>query len=250
MLSLLIKLTLLGIVPGWVLTIILTRDIVCLSGFVLLFMLTGDTPEVRPSIIGKLATFLQLTRSRGGAAHALALRSGAAIPDRSDLRRRGGRDRDRGRAVRRARSQLVSGETGMTASARRERPPLDARALARMARRAGKLCLASATDAGASRDAERLQKEVLAAIKEDVAYLAPQVGVIAKGTAVPRRAAWLLAVSPLDGADAFAAGIPTWAVSLGLVRADRPSAVRSSCRHWASSISRWPACSGATTSRS
>jgi len=59
-LSLLIKLTLLGEIAGWVLTIILTRDIVCLSGYVLLFFLTGEQIEVRPSMVGKLATLLQL----------------------------------------------------------------------------------------------------------------------------------------------------------------------------------------------
>ncbi|HZR83227.1 MAG TPA: CDP-alcohol phosphatidyltransferase family protein [Candidatus Binatia bacterium] len=58
--SLLIKLTLLGMVPGWVLTIILTRDIVCITGYALLFFLTGERIEVRPSLVGKLATVLQL----------------------------------------------------------------------------------------------------------------------------------------------------------------------------------------------
>lgn len=59
-LSLLIKLTLLGEIAGWVLTIILTRDLVCLGGYFLLFFLTGEQIEVRPSLIGKLATVLQL----------------------------------------------------------------------------------------------------------------------------------------------------------------------------------------------
>jgi cardiolipin synthase len=59
-LSLLIKLTALGQVPRWALTIILTRDLVCLTGYALLFFLTGERIEVRPSLIGKLATFLQL----------------------------------------------------------------------------------------------------------------------------------------------------------------------------------------------
>lgn len=59
-LSLLIKLTLLGEVPGWALTIILTRDIVCLTGYLLLFFLTGEQIEIHPSLIGKLATVLQL----------------------------------------------------------------------------------------------------------------------------------------------------------------------------------------------
>ena len=59
-LSLLLKLTWMGLGPQWVLTIILTRDIVCLTGYALLFFLTGERLEVLPTLVGKLATFLQL----------------------------------------------------------------------------------------------------------------------------------------------------------------------------------------------
>lgn len=79
-LSLLIKLTVLGHVAGWVLTIILTRDIVCITGYAVLFFLTGERIEVRPSLIGKLATTLQLA---GLAAALLALSvpaSAGALP--------------------------------------------------------------------------------------------------------------------------------------------------------------------------
>ena len=64
-LSLLIKLSLLGEVPAWVLTIILTRDIVSLTGYLLLFFLTGERIEIRPSLTGKLATVLQLVGVAG-----------------------------------------------------------------------------------------------------------------------------------------------------------------------------------------
>lgn len=73
-LSLLIKLTWMDLVPQWVLTIILTRDIVCLTGYALLFLLTGERIEIQPTLIGKLATFLQL----GGLALALLV---LAYPD-------------------------------------------------------------------------------------------------------------------------------------------------------------------------
>ena len=82
-LSLLVKLTLLGKVPGWVLTIILTRDIVCITGYAVLFFLTGERMEIRPSLVGKLSTFLQLA---GVASVLLVLFSPAwagAIPDRT-----------------------------------------------------------------------------------------------------------------------------------------------------------------------
>lgn len=59
--ALLFSLTSLGSVPGWVLTIILTRDIVCLGGYLLLFFVTGEQIEVKPSRIGKMATFLQIS---------------------------------------------------------------------------------------------------------------------------------------------------------------------------------------------
>ena len=73
--SLLIKLTLLGKVPGWVLTIILTRDIVCLTGYALLFFLTGERIEIRPTLTGKTATVLQLA----GVASALFVLSHPAV---------------------------------------------------------------------------------------------------------------------------------------------------------------------------
>jgi len=89
-LSLLIKLTWMGMVPQWALTIILTRDIVCLTGYALLFLLTGERIEIRPTLIGKLATFLQLTGLAGallvlaypdlrGAVPSAAIFAGAAV---------------------------------------------------------------------------------------------------------------------------------------------------------------------------
>jgi len=58
--TLLVKLSLIGAVPFWILTIILTRDIVCLSGYLILFFVTGDTIEIAPSLTGKWATFFQI----------------------------------------------------------------------------------------------------------------------------------------------------------------------------------------------
>ncbi len=58
--TLLLKLSLVGAVPFWVLTIILTRDIVCLAGYLTLFFVTGETIEIQPSMTGKWATFFQI----------------------------------------------------------------------------------------------------------------------------------------------------------------------------------------------
>lgn len=79
-LALLVSLTSLGVVPGWVLTIILTRDIVCLGGYLLLFFLTGRQIEVRPSPVGKLATFLQITGIGGALLVLWQPEMGAALP--------------------------------------------------------------------------------------------------------------------------------------------------------------------------
>jgi cardiolipin synthase (CMP-forming) len=80
-LTLLAKLTILGVVPGWVLTIILTRDIVCLTGYALLFFLTGERIEVRPSLIGKLATVLQLAGLAGAMFVLFEPSASGAFPD-------------------------------------------------------------------------------------------------------------------------------------------------------------------------
>lgn len=81
--TLLVKLMLLDKVPTWALTIIITRDVVLLTGYALLYFLTGESIEVRPSLIGKLATVLQLA----GVASALVVLwdpdTAGAIPDRA-----------------------------------------------------------------------------------------------------------------------------------------------------------------------
>lgn len=58
--TLLVKLSLVGAVPFWILTIILTRDIVCLTGYLTLFFVSGETIEIQPSWTGKWATFFQI----------------------------------------------------------------------------------------------------------------------------------------------------------------------------------------------
>lgn len=80
-LTLLIKLTLLGEVAGWVLTIILTRDIVCLTGYLLLFFLTGEQIEIQPTLVGKLATMLQLLGVAGSLLVLLTPSLRAALPN-------------------------------------------------------------------------------------------------------------------------------------------------------------------------
>jgi cardiolipin synthase len=48
-------------VPGWLVVIVLSRDVMLVVGYFLLFTMTQHAMEVRPSVAGKLSTFLQLT---------------------------------------------------------------------------------------------------------------------------------------------------------------------------------------------
>jgi cardiolipin synthase len=48
------------VVPRWLVVIAISRDVVLVVGYFLLFMLTQQTMAVRPSVSGKLSTFLQL----------------------------------------------------------------------------------------------------------------------------------------------------------------------------------------------
>ncbi len=48
------------VVPRWLVVVAISRDVVLVIGYFLLFMLTQQTMAVRPSASGKLSTFLQL----------------------------------------------------------------------------------------------------------------------------------------------------------------------------------------------
>jgi cardiolipin synthase len=60
LLSAFIALAFLNEVPRWLTVIVLSRDVVIVTGFFLLFVLTQRTIEVRPSAFGKGTTFFQL----------------------------------------------------------------------------------------------------------------------------------------------------------------------------------------------
>jgi len=48
-------------VPRWLVVIVISRDVLIVLGYFLLFMLTQRTMQVQLSVFGKLSTFLQLT---------------------------------------------------------------------------------------------------------------------------------------------------------------------------------------------
>jgi cardiolipin synthase len=55
-----VVLTMDGDLPGYLLSVVLIRDIVILVGYVMISFFTGERVPVRPSYLGKLSTFMQL----------------------------------------------------------------------------------------------------------------------------------------------------------------------------------------------
>ena len=60
LLSAFISLALVQQVPRWLTVVVITRDVVVVLGYFILFMMTQETMEVRPTVSGKLSTFFQL----------------------------------------------------------------------------------------------------------------------------------------------------------------------------------------------
>lgn len=48
-------------IPRWLVVIVVSRDTIVVVGYLILFVMTQRRMEVRPSVVGKLATFFQLT---------------------------------------------------------------------------------------------------------------------------------------------------------------------------------------------
>lgn len=55
-----IVLGLIGGVPMWLAIIVVSRDVLIITGYGIIVFLTDERPEVKPSLIGKLSTLLQL----------------------------------------------------------------------------------------------------------------------------------------------------------------------------------------------
>jgi cardiolipin synthase len=47
-------------VPRWLVVVVISRDVMIVCGYFMLFMMTGETMEVQPTFWGKLSTALQL----------------------------------------------------------------------------------------------------------------------------------------------------------------------------------------------
>lgn len=55
-----VALTVLQVLPGWLLGVVAVRDIVIVFGYFMLTFFTGERIPVRPNLLGKVSTFLQL----------------------------------------------------------------------------------------------------------------------------------------------------------------------------------------------
>jgi cardiolipin synthase len=54
-----VSLAIIGILPGWLTIVVITRDIIILIGFVV-FFLTNYRPKIRPSLLSKITTNFQI----------------------------------------------------------------------------------------------------------------------------------------------------------------------------------------------
>lgn len=55
-----VALSIMGFLPGWLAVIVISRDVIIVFGVLLLFLIQGGI-EIRPSILGKITTFSQLS---------------------------------------------------------------------------------------------------------------------------------------------------------------------------------------------
>lgn len=68
LLSAFVGLTVEDVIPGWLLGVVITRDIVIVFGYLLLLFYTAERLPVRPSYLGKAATCFQLAAVVGALA--------------------------------------------------------------------------------------------------------------------------------------------------------------------------------------
>lgn len=106
----------------------------------------------------------------------------------------------------------------------RPRAPFNARALARLARRAGAIALeghaTGDTPAGEVRSVVR-DIESLLSREAHAGRPRAQIALAHESGPLPQEE-WVLTVDAIDGVDAYLAGLPTWSISLGLLRRGAP----------------------------
>jgi myo-inositol-1(or 4)-monophosphatase len=99
-----------------------------------------------------------------------------------------------------------------------------------LARRGGTLALAHFRTVAAERKPDRTlvteaDREVERIVSEDLAARCPEIGLVGEeGTTRPGTGSLRFVIDPIDGTAAFVAGLPTWAVCIGLLDGGRPIA--------------------------
>ena len=109
------------------------------------------------------------------------------------------------------------------------RPPVEGRALVKLARRAGAVALARLRHPGAEGGGEpspagAVQREIELLVRDELARHTPAVAVLSEGFDAPAelRSGWRLVVGPVGGGSELRAGLPTWSVSLALLHDSAP----------------------------
>jgi myo-inositol-1(or 4)-monophosphatase len=111
------------------------------------------------------------------------------------------------------------------------RSPLGPRALVGLARRGGEIGLRHFRRAGAAGKADAsivtvADREIERMIRKEVGGSHPGVALLGEefGTKGSPGSGWALAIDPIDGTEAYVAGLPTWSISLGLLHDGVPVA--------------------------
>lgn len=108
--------------------------------------------------------------------------------------------------------------------------PLDRAQLEAIARRAGEIALGHFRRVAVERKPDRTvvtraDREVEAFLETELARACPDAGVLGEeGAARPSTGTDRFVIDPIDGTSSFVAGLPTWCVSIGLLRGDVPTA--------------------------
>jgi myo-inositol-1(or 4)-monophosphatase len=151
---------------------------------------------------------------------------GSEPPSRTTTRRRGQGLRGR-LGLARSRAATAPGEGEQSGAL--PRGPLDTRTLVRLAKRAGGIALGHFRRATAETKADETlvtaaDREVETFLRSEIARLDPGIALL--GEEFPAsgdpRAGFAAALDPIDGTEAFVAGLPTWSISLGVLLRGAP----------------------------
>jgi fructose-1,6-bisphosphatase/inositol monophosphatase family enzyme len=111
------------------------------------------------------------------------------------------------------------------------RTPIDARTLVRLARKGGAIGLAHFRRAAAEGKSDATMaaaadREIEALLRDEILAHFPEMAIL-RADLQPvgdPHSGWAVAIDPIDGTDAYVAGLPTWSISLAVLDRGRPVA--------------------------